>query len=123
VEEVELIETEQPILRKYLGVLAALMAHRGTALYVGSVLDQADDPDGVHRELSSVVRIPVATPQAATMFLMNLPTWGNDPFVADQFGPTLVSSVETGLRELAAADPRRVDIVWGMRQIVYRKGA
>jgi SAM-dependent methyltransferase len=123
VEEVELIETEQPTLRAYLDVLAAVMARRGTELYIGAGLDRIGELAGMERELSRVARIPVATAQAATMFRMNLETWGNDDDVTARLGSGAIDALRAGLRELVASDRTRVDIEWGMRQIVYRRHA
>jgi trans-aconitate 2-methyltransferase len=121
IEEVEDIDTTQPVLRDYLDVLAALLAHQHNELYIGPALHELPDPEGLRRELSRVARLPVATFQAATMFLLNLQAWGTQDFVTAQFGAATVAALADGLRKLTVIEGGRTEIEWGMRQIVHRR--
>lgn len=120
-EEVEDIRADQPVLRSYLEVVAAALAHRGNRLYVGPILDALPDPSGLHREISRVARLPVSNAQAATMFLMNLQTWRNDEFVKAHFGDAMLAPLDAELRAIAQEDSDRSQIEWSVRQIVYRR--
>lgn len=120
VEDAELIHTDQPTLRAYLELVAALLAHQGHQLYLGPTLDKLPTPDGLRREVSRVARLPVATAQAARMFWMNLPAWKADPFVTYRYGEGRIASLDHQLRALIDADQERSDIEWGIRQLVYR---
>jgi SAM-dependent methyltransferase len=118
-EEVEWIRTEQPLLRQYLEVVAALLEQQSNELYIGPRLD-LQHPDGLRRHLSRVFHLPVSTRQAATMFSMNIPSWKNHPFIQQQYG-TLIDQLERELQILANHSTSEGEIIWGMRQLAYER--
>lgn len=118
VEEVEWIQTEHPLLRRYLEIQAALLRQQGNELYVGPLLTQYRASDDLRSLLSRVFSLPVSTTQAAKMFSMNLLSWKGHPFIRQQYG-TVIDDIEQGLQELASHADSEGQNIWGMRQLAY----
>ena len=120
VEEVEWIQTEHPLLRRYLEIQAALFRQQANELYIGPKLQQHQVDDGLKRRLSHIYHVPVSTAQAATMFSMNLPSWKHHPFIQQQYGDS-IDQIEQDLQALANYATSEGEIVWGMRQLAYER--
>jgi SAM-dependent methyltransferase len=119
-EEVEWIRTEQPLLRQYLAIVAALLEQQANELYIGPLLEKQQVDDGLRCRLSRVYHLPVSTAQAATMFAMNVPSWKNHPFIQQQYG-TIIDQLERDLQALADHSTSEGEIEWGMRQLAYER--
>lgn len=119
-DEVEWIRTSDPVLRRYLTMLAALIEARGTSLAAGPIVDKFDGGrDG--RKRTSVVRVhPVPVPLAAELFALNFATWREDPFVRDRHGRGDLDDLEGALGQLVKG-PRGPTITWGMRQVTFER--
>lgn len=61
VEEVEWIQTEHPLLHRYLEIQAALLRQQANELYIGLRLQQYQVNDQLKRRLSRVYHLPVST--------------------------------------------------------------
>ena len=68
VDEVERIETSQPVLTRYLQIVAALVQHGGGTLEIGPQLEALPPPPELPRIVSRIAEIDVATCDAASMF-------------------------------------------------------
>jgi trans-aconitate 2-methyltransferase len=112
--EVERIETGHPVFRRYLAVLARMMAHRGHDLFVGPRLHAATAGPG--RRISRVARVGAATAHVARMFSINLAAWRDDPAVRAEHPAAELDRMAVDLAALTAS-PRAGEISWGMRQI------
>ena len=121
-EEVEWIRTDHALFRRYLEIVAALLAQQANQLYIGPHLDKQQIGTGLRRRLSRIYRLPVATAQAATMFYLNIPSWKDQMFVQKQYSATFIDQLEDDLRERAETSTRDGEIEWGMRQLVYERG-
>ena len=119
VDEVERIDTHNPVLQRYLEIVAALIGHGGGQLYVGRSLEQLPVVHGLVRRSSGVVAVPVSTASAAKMFRLNLKAWRDHPFVVERYG----DGIDALAKEIEALTAAAVDgeIEWGMRQIVYQR--
>jgi hypothetical protein len=119
-DEVEWIRTDDPALRRYLTMLAALLEARGSSLAAGPIVDKFDGgPDG--RKRTSVVRIhAVPLARAAELFAMNLATWRNEPFVRDRHTHAYMDDLDAELRALARGSSRAT-ATWGMRQTTFER--
>ena len=117
-EEVEWIQTDQPLFRTYLGIVAAMLEEQRNQLYIGSQLD-AMQPGDLGCQMSRVYRLPVFTKQAATMFSLNIQTWKDQPFIRQHYAIGTIKQLEENLRALAETSTSEGEIEWGMRQIAY----
>jgi hypothetical protein len=55
------------------------------------------------------------------MFWLNFQTWKHHPTVQTQFPATLLTRLEDELRQLADVPRSEVEIVWGLRELVYER--
>jgi SAM-dependent methyltransferase len=120
VDEVEAIETEHPVLRRYIAKVGALVAHGGGQLAIGPALARLPGMPGIEIAADQVVELAVRTGDAATMFRMNLETWRNHPFIVEHHAPNEISELAARLDELRDAD-RRGEIRWKLRQMTWVK--
>jgi trans-aconitate 2-methyltransferase len=120
IDEVQWIRTDEPVLRRYLTLVSALLEARGSSLAAGPIADRFDGGrDG--RKRTSVVRIhPVPTVLAAELFALNFATWRQEPFVRDQHRDDELDHLDAELRELARSQTRAT-VTWGMRQITFER--
>jgi trans-aconitate 2-methyltransferase len=117
-DEVERIETGQPIFRAYLGILAEMMAHHGQELYVGPRLDAASE--GLDRRMSRVAPATPTTAHVARMFSMNLANWRENKFVRANHSAEELDRLAADLSELTDSCDTG-EIRWGLRQIAIEK--
>jgi SAM-dependent methyltransferase len=117
-DEVERIETEQPVFSEYLGILAEMMAHHGQELYVGPRLEAATEGPG--RRISRIAPASPTTAHVARMFSINLTKWRDNGFVRATHS---VEQLDRLAADLSALTTLRNagDIRWGMRQIAIEK--
>jgi hypothetical protein len=96
-DDVEAIETDHPVLRRYLALVEARVAAAGGPLYAGPLL--ADVPGAF---VNRVVDHLVPPERAAAMFSLNFAVWGDDPALA----------------EALAAVSGDAPVRWRLRQVV-----
>jgi SAM-dependent methyltransferase len=104
VEEVEAIETADPVFSRYLATVEELLRRRGARLAVGPLLPPASRTD--------VVTVEPDPAAVARMFALNLEAW------RDELEPSPADELAAGL-----AEPAHAPIVWRLRQAVYRAAA
>src|SRR2546427_7593924 len=80
-EEVEWIETKHPVFTTYLKIVEALLEHQSNDLYVGRLLNSLKDTGTLKRRTSEVRRVQVATDRAEAMFVLNMQSWKDHPFI------------------------------------------
>jgi trans-aconitate 2-methyltransferase len=120
IDEVEWIRTNDPTLRRYLTLLAALFEARGSSLAAGLIADRFDGGRG-GRKRTSVVRVhPVPAALAAELFALNFASWREEPFVRDHHSRADLDDLDSELRALAQG-PSRATITWAMRQITFER--
>lgn len=117
-DEVERIETGQPVFREYLRILARMMAHHGQELYVGPRLEAATR--GSERRISRIAPASPTTAHVAGMFAINLATWRSNDFVRASHTKRELDRLATGLSRLTASRDTG-EIRWWMRQIAVEK--
>jgi trans-aconitate 2-methyltransferase len=120
-EEVEWIQTNHPLFRSYLDIVAVMLEQQANQLYIGPLLDTLQIGNGLRRTMSRVFHLPVATAQAATMFYLNVHAWKNLPFIQKQYAAGMIDQIEQDLQELAETSKSEGEIEWGMRQIAYEQ--
>jgi SAM-dependent methyltransferase len=121
-DEVEWIRTDNDAFRRYLELLEALFARRGSTIAAGPIVEGFDGgPHGERR--TSAVRIhPVPAAVAAKLFVLNLRTWRAEPHVRDTYSGADLDGLDARLRELARR-PGCATITWGMRQATFERPA
>lgn len=118
-EEVHWIHTRNPVLESYLSALDRVMDATGIVLYTGARLP--DLVNGAHLNITAdnTRRHPVTNRDAATMFCMNIRSWGTSHPALSLYGSAFLRSLHDDLQEMTADSPDAPsEIEWGMRQMV-----
>jgi trans-aconitate 2-methyltransferase len=121
IEENEWIRTREPVLEKYLSIVEAMLADGGQKLYVGAQLDRAASWPALVKRRSDVVGIDVSNRATARMFLPNLATWREKPFVAEHFTVAELDRLQADLEQLAEDQTDRKSITFGRRGLVLAR--
>ncbi len=118
-EEVERIETTDPVFTKYLPLVDAVLgdSHR---LNIGAALEVMK-PSGLRKRSSKVARIPIATGMAAKMFHLNMQTWKANPEQRQRYNAEQLEAIENGLLILTTKTGRASEITWSLRQLVWER--
>jgi SAM-dependent methyltransferase len=120
VDEVEYIETPDPVLARYEELVVALVASRGALMCAGPVLDRMEDGDGWRLQSSRLVEHRVPVELAARMYGMNLRTWRDDPAVTGACSQESLDRLAKDLAGLAGATGAG-EVRWGLRQALFRR--
>lgn len=120
-EEVELIETEEPALVRYLALQREMLEANANRLEIGPRLDAELASHGELRS-SEVVRFQPGAGVAARMFGMNFGTWRDRREVVEAHETEELDAIAKGLGRVATAPEDSAPISWGMRQIVLARG-
>ncbi len=118
-EEIDRIDTSIGTFARYLDVVHQMSLGHGTDLLVGSTLAAAEPQAGAHLVADTVAEISPEPRTVARIFAMNLSVWRDDPWVATNVAPDVLSVLATDLRDLAAAAPG-AGITWLHRQLAYQ---
>jgi trans-aconitate 2-methyltransferase len=120
-EEVELIETEEPALVRYLALQREMLEANANRLEIGPRLDAELSSHGTLRS-SKVERFQPGAGIAARMFGMNFGTWRDRREVVEAHETEELDGIAKGLGRVATAPEDSAPITWGMRQIVLTRG-
>lgn len=122
IEEVEGIDTEIDVFRRYLAGSAALVASQGARLFVGQELaDGLYDADVL---LNDCAILPVPDSQAAQWFLPNSWTvWRENPYLVDLLGMSEIEALSDELLRLMNSGEQHSHITWHMRRLVLKPPA
>ena len=123
VEEVEWISTDNPLFGEYLAIVEAMLADQVSHLYVGPILDRFEDSRRLKRRAGGVRRLRVSNRDAARMFLLNIRTWRDRPFIRDNYSPQRIATIEGELSTLVETPSAGSEIEWGMRHLVLERVA
>ena len=77
IEEVEYIDTANPVFNTYINIQRAMLAEQSNLLYIGPKLDEIADWVSLKRRSSEVRMVAVPANKAAAMFHMNLGVCGS----------------------------------------------
>jgi trans-aconitate 2-methyltransferase len=120
IEEVEGIDTEIEVFKRYLLTSEALVASQGTRLFVGGELADRDYHVGVLLDERAI--LPVPDGQAATWFLPNtLTVWRESQCVLERLGLPEIAKISNALQSLATSGEQRSHITWKMRRLVLKR--
>jgi len=120
VEEVDSIDTEDPILSAYLAMQREMLAANGHMLEVGPRLDEGlREHPALGANLVTTLLVPA--PVAARMFAMNLETWRDRPEVTASHDAEELNALASGLERIAQGEAEAT-ITWRLRQLVLTAG-
>src|SRR5262249_9082545 len=116
--ETEGLASSHPALIHYYGLLGALQAHHGQALYIGALLDGilATTPWRVIDSRALILEKPAAA--MAELHVANLRTWRNDPFARARFDARELDELAAALEALALGRDTAPPVENLARQIV-----
>jgi len=127
-DEIESIDTDQPVLASYLGHARRLLTARGTTLHAGRLLNTALHDLAAHQatppvevEFNATEQLSPSVAAAAAMFGMNLDVWRVDPLFRDR--QTELDRLAADLATLASAPPDAGFITWTLRRVAVRRRA
>ncbi len=116
-DELEAIETDVPVFRRYLETNAALVRSQGADLYVGKTLAEGRYDAAVLHNASAV--LPVANSVAARWFHPNTVTiWEKEKVVLDLLSSRERRDISQAVEAIRDSGDQRQNIVWTMRRIV-----
>jgi SAM-dependent methyltransferase len=118
VDEIDWIETSDPLLRAHLRLAELMVAASGARMCAGPLLPALSDDRSLRTRLTRITEVPVPTATAARMFLMNLAATGDRPLTLALCTASDLASLKSGLAELTASTATG-QITWGMRQAAY----
>jgi hypothetical protein len=121
IEENDWIRTAEPAFAKYLGIVEAMLGAQGQRLYVGNMLDDLASGPLLVQKASEVVPIAASNRDAARMFLMNVRSWRQQPFVAQNYAAADLDLLVRDLEQLAGDDSRHSSITFGRRRLVLER--
>ena len=118
VDEVDSIQTDDPVFVEYLALVEEAIAGRGGELYVGRRLAAGGAPRGLRLRSSRVAAQSVAARDAAAMFGMTYQTLREDPAVQAAAGPAGLATLGRALEARTTREDQH-PLEWSMRQVVY----
>jgi trans-aconitate 2-methyltransferase len=123
VEENEWIRTGQPAFARYLEIVTAMLAAERQILYIGAQLARVERWEQADVQSSVVVPVMASAPAAAAMFLPNLATWRDRPFIQQHHSSGELDRLQHDLQQLADSEPREPAITFGLRRLVLERRA
>jgi hypothetical protein len=100
-----------------------MLADARQMLYVGVRLAQAEPWEHADVCLSEIVPVTATVAAAAAMFLPNLATWRDRPFIQQHCSSDELSCLEHDLRQLAESPSTEASITFGLRRLVLERRA
>lgn len=119
IEEVEDIQTDLDVFKKYLKTNIGLVNSQGADLFVGKSLKYVSTANVV---LNESVTIPVKNSQAATWFYPNtLSIWKGEKYILETLAQDEIYEISESLRDIKNNKTDDGDIAWVIRRLVLKK--
>lgn len=121
VEEIERLEGQTPLLRRYYELVSALQANHGQSTTIGAQLEDHIEHLTVAVTLTSSEcrKLVLTGTEMPQLHLMNIATWKLDPKIGAVATSEELDAIERGLEELVASGSAHVEC--SLRQIVLCK--
>ncbi|MBI4942300.1 MAG: class I SAM-dependent methyltransferase [Actinobacteria bacterium] len=103
--EVAALDSADPVLHRYYGLVADLQRHHGQALDIGDRLGALGAAAGLTVEHAAVVAWQPDTARMAALHVINLRTWRHDPYITGSTDPADLDALDAGLVEIARGRP------------------
>lgn len=117
-DELERIDTTEATFKAYLDLAHARVALGGAELYAGPILRSGGGTSGLRLIEDRILRYPVRSSDAASMFSMNLTVWGADAVREGLLDELALASLSGALAELRSSAETGA-IVWYLHQSSY----
>jgi trans-aconitate 2-methyltransferase len=117
-DEIEWINTTNPVLRAHLQLADALVAAGGARMQAGPLLASLPGDHRLRLRLARVTEVHVPTATAAAMFSMNLAAVGERPAELGLCSSAALRELRAELAGLTTS-PAAGEITWGMHQAAY----
>ena len=121
IEELERIDTKDPVFTAYLEIVQAMLESQANNLYVGPVLSGLQDTALLKRRTSQVRRLQVTRENAAKMFFLNMQTWKQHPFIQANYSSDLIRELGGDLDAITTRPSTEIKIEWEIRQLVFQR--
>jgi trans-aconitate 2-methyltransferase len=118
VDDVESMETDHPILHRYLEIVGDLVQNAGGNPTVGAALAHLAPIPSLRLVANEVIDFEVATADAATIFRMNLHTWRTNPYIVGRYAASAIGDLAANL-DLLRESGERNEILWKFRQMAF----
>lgn len=120
IEEVEDIDTDVDVFKKYLSINRGLVASAGAILYVGEILSTGNYNAEV--SYNEKIFLPVSNSTAASWFYPNTVTiWEKEKYVLKNLSGEERENISNELLRILKENDESSDITWYMRRILLRK--
>lgn len=116
VDDIEAMESDHPVLRRYLEIVGELVRHSGGNPSIGPALARLGSVPGLELTANEAIDFDVATGDAATMFRMNLHTWRTNPYITEHYEVAEIDAIARDFDALRGLE-RQGDIRWRFRQM------
>jgi trans-aconitate 2-methyltransferase len=103
--EVAALDSADPVLHRYYGLVADLQRHHGQALDIGDRLSALGAAAGLEVAHAAVVAWQPDAARMAALHVINLRTWRHDPYIAGSTDPADLDALDAGLVEIARGRP------------------
>ena len=121
VHEVAALDSEDPDLHRYYGLVADLQRHHGQALDIGDRLAALGAEAGLTVEHADVVAWRPDAAAMARLHVLNLRTWRHDPFVAASTDPAELDALDAALLAIAGGRPS-APVEQALGEVVLSRG-
>jgi SAM-dependent methyltransferase len=118
VQEAASLRAEHPVLKRYYELVAALQAHYGQSLYIGSDLERLASSTPWTVVSFGVRKVEQPACVMAELHALNLRTWRGDPFAAEQFDSQELAQLVVALERIARGHEPAAPVVAGLGELV-----
>ncbi|MBN1597198.1 MAG: class I SAM-dependent methyltransferase [Bacteroidales bacterium] len=117
IDELEDINTEVPVFKKYLQISGSLVKSQDAELFVGKKMDSAIKSYNVENNYSEVIKVPDR--QASAWFYPNAAgIWSESEVVNNIIGRSEILQIQKKLLELMDNESKESRITWKMKRII-----
>ncbi len=120
-EETAELGSDHPVLRRYYQLVEAMQAHYGQRMHVGRALEELGRAEGYAVEQARVELLHLPADRMARLHVLNLRTWGNDPWARSHLDASERAELATRLERIALGEEVVPPVRSGMGQAVLRR--
>jgi len=118
IQETATLESDEPVIRRYYELVAALQSGYGQSLHVGADLDRCLGQDGWAILSSELVVIEQDVSVMARLHALNIRTWSQDALALRSFDSREIADVQSGLEDIATGKQTARSVRNTLRQLV-----
>lgn len=118
IQETAALQSDDPVIRRYYELVAALQAGYGQSLNIGTEMDRHVQGQGWEILSSQLVGIEQDARIMARLHAMNIRTWSQDSMAQRSFDPREIATVQSGLEAIAQGHRMARPVLNTHRQLV-----